>query len=520
MEPPPPPSRNNYSHQPQQQPHDHEMQQEGMRPVRVGSLLLQSVNVTVPTFTKELDLGSIANPTKHSTIKQYLFASLLFKSVFALFLDCFSLAFLSGWVKNSVGKGNSSGLVVYALATAGSMIIVAYGGWRAYTVLKKGHIQGIFVTREAYRWVCLTSRDRFLFFERVGQGYGNMDALVFFAWFTLRDWMQHVLCDLPRLVINCTILAQVAHQKSLVEQNLPPTYSLPELSGIANVAIVINIMLQLCNLFQFISGIVVLVMVRMGKLVALRKDEQLHTYCQRNLNVRIVRLYKLAKNPGTTAPLRDNNLLEQQMNQYRRDEEAGNVEGGIDLSLAALAWDTETMDEEPIDFNHYAYRPRPLSHGPPTRLTQPAKNDGSSERIELTEKPQRPMSYQPPSQSSSFSFSQQPVPGSFSYAQMEHLKLQKEKYGDNKDLYETMEWMPPIPKNGGGGGAAAAAVPPPTSFNGRSQQQQQHQAYFPPPAQQQQHQYQSPPPASISQQQPQSQYDTMRPPPIPRKDFK
>ncbi|KAF9320608.1 hypothetical protein BG003_005580 [Podila horticola] len=469
-------------------------QEHGMRPVRVGSLLLQSVNVTVPTFSKELDLGAIANPTKHSTIKQYLFASLLFKSPFGLFLDCFSLVFLSGWSNSSVGKGN---LVAYALATVGSMAIVGYGGWRAFTVLKKGHIQDIFVNREAYRWVCLTSRDRFLFFERVGQGYGHMDALVFFTWFTLRDWMQHLLCDLTRLIINCTILAQVAHQKSLKEQNLPPTQNLPELSGIANAAIVVNIMLHICNLTQFIGAGVVLFMVWKGKLVALRKDEQLHSYCQRNLTVRIGRLYKLAKHQGTTAPLRDNNQLEQQMNQYRRDEEAG-VEGGIDLSLAALAWDTETMDDH-VDYSHYAYRPRPTSHGPPSRSAQPAR-EGSSEQMELTEKT-RPMSYQPPSQSSSFSFSQPaPVPGSFSHAQMEHLKQQREKYGENKEMYEVMEWVPPIPKN-------EASGAPPMSFNSHPQQT----SYVSPP---QQNQYQPPPPSSSQQQ-----YDTMRPPPIPRKDF-
>jgi hypothetical protein len=154
--------------------------------VRVGSLLLQSVAVTVPTFSQELDLGAIANPQKHSNIKQYLFASLLFKPFIALLLDCFSLAFLSAWVKASVGKGNSSGLVIYALATTGSLVIAVYGGWRASQVLKKGHIQAIYVNREAYRWICLRDRDKFLFFERVGQGYGHMDTLAFFAWFTLR----------------------------------------------------------------------------------------------------------------------------------------------------------------------------------------------------------------------------------------------------------------------------------------------------------------------------------------------
>ncbi|KAF9426825.1 hypothetical protein BGZ94_005964 [Podila epigama] len=503
MEPPPPP-QNDFNHQ-----------EQGMRPVRVGSLLLQSVNITVPTFTKELDLGSIANPTKYSTIKQYLFASLLFKPIFALFLDCFSLSFLVSWLKNSLGKGNSTGLVFYALATAGCLVIVAFGGWRAYTILKKGHIQAIFVNREAYRWVCLTSKDRFLFFERVGQGYGQMDALVFFAWFTLRDWIQHLLCDLTRFVINCTILAQVARHKSRLEQNFEPIYNLPELSAIAHAAMAANIMLQLCNLIQFIGSVAVLVMVRMGKLVSLRKDEQLHTYCQRNLNVRIVRLYKLAKHPGTTAPLRENNQLEQQLNQYRREEEAAsNAEGGIDLSLAALAWDTETMDEENVDFNHYAYRPRPVSHGPPSRFGQPAR-DNSSERIELTEKTKRPMSYQPPSQSASFSFSQpEPVPGSFSYAQMQHLKEQREKYGDNKDMYEPMEWVPPIPNNN------TPQVPQPVSFNSQLQHQQ-HQPYLPPPPaplpshypqQQQHHQinpYQPPPPTNMN----------TRPPPIPKKDF-
>ena len=105
--------------------------------------------------------------------------------------------------------------------------------------------------------------------------------------------MQHALCDLPRLVINCYILAQVAHQKSLLAQNLPLNYNMPELSGISNAAIVINIMLQLCNLAQFAGASVVLFLVWKRKLVALRKDEQLHTYCQRNLTVRYVCVWSL-----------------------------------------------------------------------------------------------------------------------------------------------------------------------------------------------------------------------------------
>lgn len=98
--------------------------------------------------------------------------------------------------------------------------------------------------------------------------------------------MQHLLCDLPRLVINCTILGQVAYQRSLVNRGEAPTLQLPELNGITHVALALNIMLQLCNLFQFFGAIAVLVLTRMGKLVSLRKDEHLHTYCQRNLNVR------------------------------------------------------------------------------------------------------------------------------------------------------------------------------------------------------------------------------------------
>ncbi|KAG0005413.1 hypothetical protein BGZ65_011213, partial [Modicella reniformis] len=252
---------------------------------RPGSLLLQSLAVTVPTFSKELDLGAIAKPQKHSTIKQGLFAFLLFKPVFALLLDCLSLVFLSAWVNASAGKGNSSGLVLYALATTGSLVIAGFGGWKASQVLKKGHIQAIFVNREAYRWVCLRSKEKFLFFERVAHGNGYLDALVFFAWFTLQDWMQHLLCDLPRLIINCTILAQVTHQRSLVNRGETPTLNLPELNGITHAALAINIMLHVYNLVQFFGSLVVLVLVSRGKLVTLRKDEHLHTYCQRNLNV-------------------------------------------------------------------------------------------------------------------------------------------------------------------------------------------------------------------------------------------
>ncbi|KAG0073143.1 hypothetical protein BGZ89_010792 [Linnemannia elongata] len=442
-------------------------------PARVGSILLSASPITIPIFSKELDLASVANPQKHSTIKQYLFGLLLFKPLLALLLDCFSLVFLSAWVSGSAGKGNSSGLVIYALATTGSIGIMIYGGWRASQVLRKGNIQGIFVTREAYRFVCLTSRDKFLFFERVGQGYGKRDALVYFTWFTLRDWMQHLLCDLPRLVINCTILGQVAHQKSLVNQGLPPTLNMPELTGLTHFVLACNIMLQLCNLFQFLGALVVLAMVRKGKLISLRKDEYLHTYCQRNLNVRVVRLFKLAKTPGggTGAPLRQHDQLAQQMGRYRADEEAGiGPEGGIDLSLASLAWDTETQDEG-IDYNHYAYRARPISTGPPPRT------GSNNERIEMTENPisatgsasavpGSSSTGAPPPPPSSYPA---PVPGSFSYAQVQHLQRMREKYGDNRELYEPMEWKPPVP--------SSDVAPSPPRQN-QLQQQQNNNNYY------------------------------------------
>ncbi|KAF9169798.1 hypothetical protein BGX21_009539 [Mortierella sp. AD011] len=388
-------------------------------PHRVGSLLLQATAVTVPTFSAELDLGSIANPQKHSPIKRYLFASLLFKPFIALLLDCFSLAYLSSWIRDSLGKSNSTGFVFYIIATCGAMLIVCYGGWRATQVLKKGHIQAIFVNREAYRWTCLTSYEKFLFFERIGQGYGAMDALVFFTWFTLR--------------------AAVAHQQSQIGRGEAPTLNLPEMSGITHVALALNIMLQVCNLFQFLGAIVVLLLVRSGKLVSLRKDEHLHTYCQRNLNVRIVRMYKLAKSPGTRAPLRENDQLEQRMSKYAH---AIDSEGGIDISqLASLAWDdTETQDEN-IDYNHYAYRPRPISTGPPARK----KSGDDSERIEMTEKPQEQQQQQQQDWISSSASSlpvPPPPPGSFSYAQWQHLQIQKQKYGDDRSKYEPMQWNP------------------------------------------------------------------------------
>ncbi|KAG0300512.1 hypothetical protein BGZ98_009127, partial [Dissophora globulifera] len=256
-------------------------------------------------------------------------------------------------------------------------------------------------------------------------------------------WIQHLFCDLPRLVINCTILAQVAHQQSLKDRGEAPTLNLPELGGITHAAIALNIMLQVCHLIQFLGALVVMVLVRMGKLVSLRKDEHLHTYCQRNLNVRVVRLYKLTKSSGT-APLREHNHLQQQMDQYNSEE------NGIDLSLAALAWDTETQDDH-IDYNHYAYRPRPTSNGPPSRGRRPTMEDGGRvgghERIEMTETiphPQSASSVSPP-----ILPLPTPQPGSFSYAQMQHLQLQKQKYGDNRDLYETMEWTPSAPNSAG-----------------------------------------------------------------------
>ncbi|KAG0056480.1 hypothetical protein BGZ83_004738 [Gryganskiella cystojenkinii] len=463
------------------------------RPVRVGSLLLQSVPVTVPTFSKELDLSSIANPTKYSTLKQYLFASLLFKPILALFFDAFSLAFLSAWVHNSVGKGNSSGLVIYALATTGSIAIMLFGGWRARTAITKANIQGIFVNREAYRWVCLTSKDRFLFFERVGQGYGPKDAIVFFTWFTLRDWMQHLLCDLPRLIINCTILGTVAYQQSLKDKGQTPTLTLPDLTGFTHAMLAFNIMLQICNLIQLSGAVVVLIMVRFGHMVSLRKDEHLHTWCQRNLNVRIVRLYKLAKQSGSAAPLRDNNQLQQQMDEYRAIDE----ENGIDLSMAALAWDTETQDDH-VDYSHYAYRPRPLSNGPPTRLTQPA----TEERIEMTEKinSNGPDMLPPPTRPGIM-----PRPGSFSYAQMIHFEKQRELHGDNRALYQPMEWKP------SGGGTPPDSNP---SLIQHQQQQQQQQQFV--PVQQQ------PAPAAQGQgayHAPNTTHQPPPPPPIPAKDF-
>ncbi|KAF9934825.1 hypothetical protein FBU30_010798 [Linnemannia zychae] len=417
---------------------------------RVGSQLLSASPITKPIFSRDLDLASIANPQKYSTIKQYLFGLLLFKPIAALVLDCFSLVFLAAWVRASAGKGNSTGLIFYALASAISMGIMGFGCWKAYQALKKGRIQDIFVTREAYRFVCLTSRDKFLFFERIGQGYGKRDALVYFTWFTLKDWMQHLCCDLPRLVINCIILAQVAYQKSLVARGEAPTLHMPELSGFTHFVIAINIMLQLCNLIQFLGAVVVLLMVQNGKLILLRRDEYMHTYCQRNLDVRVVRYYKLAKTPGggVGAPLRNHDQLAEQMNRYRADEEAGlGPEGGIDLSQVALAWDTETQDEG-IDYNHYAYRVRPMSSGPPPRT-------GSiiAERIEMTET--RVSAPVGPSNSSLSNSAMggsppalqfpTPTPGSFSYAQMQHLQRMREKYGDNRDLYEPMEWRPVVP---------------------------------------------------------------------------
>lgn len=98
--------------------------------------------------------------------------------------------------------------------------------------------------------------------------------------------MQHLLCDLPRLIINCTILATVAHQQSLKDKGQAPTLVLPDLAGFKHAMLVFNIMLQICNLIQFSGALVVLVMFRFGHMVSLRKDEHLHTWCQRNLNVR------------------------------------------------------------------------------------------------------------------------------------------------------------------------------------------------------------------------------------------
>jgi hypothetical protein len=123
--------------------------------------------------------------------------------------------------------------------------------------------------------------------EILALGSKSLAELILTAFFSVfTDWMQHLLCDLPRLVINCTILAQVAYQRSLVNKGQTPTLNMPELNGITHAALAFNIMLQVCNLFQFFGALVVLTLSRMGKLVSLRKDEHLHTYCQRNLNVR------------------------------------------------------------------------------------------------------------------------------------------------------------------------------------------------------------------------------------------
>ncbi|KAF9205520.1 hypothetical protein BGZ49_003911 [Haplosporangium sp. Z 27] len=452
-------------------------------PHRVGSLLLQAVPITVATFSSDLDLGSIANPQKYSIIKQYLFASLLFKPFLTLLLDCFSIVYLSSWVKDSFGKANSSGLILYIIATCLSLIIVCYGGWRAHQALKKNLIQAIFVNREAYRWICLTSSEKFLFFERIGQGYGIRDALVFFTWFTLRDWLQHLVCDLIRLVINCTILAAVAHQQSLKDKGEALTLVLPELSGFTHFVIAVNIMLQVCNLIQFLGAVVVLVLVRLGKLVSLRKDEHLHTYCQRNLNVRIVRMYKLAKSPQTRAPLTQNNHLEQRFRQ------SSDVEDGIDLSLAALAWDTETQDDH-IDFDHYAYKPRPS--GPPSRK----QTFDDNERIEMSENPRQPDWI--PSSASSATSTAQPVPGSFSWAQQQHLQLQRQKYGDDREKYEPMQWNPKSSNS--------------SENNAQVQNQSSSQGYFvQTQGQQQQNQYQ--PPQNHYQPPSQNQY-SLPPPPV------
>lgn len=205
-------------------------------PARVGSILLSASPITIPIFSKELDLASVANPQKHSTIKQYLFGLLLFKPLLALLLDCFSLVFLSAWVSGSAGKGNSSGLVIYALATTGSIGIMIYGGWRASQVLRKGNIQGIFVTREAYRFVCLTSRDKFLFFERVGQGYGKRDALVYFTWFTLRGNCGLFVCLFGVVVVVwlCCENDYIVKRKAVVCPRLGTSIFCPSTSNVIN----------------------------------------------------------------------------------------------------------------------------------------------------------------------------------------------------------------------------------------------------------------------------------------------
>ena len=163
------------------------------------------------------------------------------------------------------------------------------------------------------------------------------------------------------------------------------------------------------------------------------------------------------------------------MNQYRTDEE-----GGIDLSLAALAWDTDTQDDH-IDYNHYAYRPRLASNGPPSRQTEPSRAFGDGgivgregrrfhedERIEMTE-----TIPQPQSSSSAAQLVPTPVPGSFSYAQMQHLELQRKKYGDNRELYEVMEWTPPV--------ANAERQGQHSQQGQQSQAQSQSQYMMPPP---------------------------------------
>ncbi|KAF9999993.1 hypothetical protein BGZ65_004740, partial [Modicella reniformis] len=112
-------------------------------------------------------------------------------------------------------------------------------------------------------------------------------------------------------------------------------------------------------------------------------------------------------------------------------------EGGIDL--AAYAWDTETQDDH-IDYNHYAYRPRAMSTGPPPRQKQqPTRDQNGEERIEMTENPMASGSQFAPIPAPAPAPA--PTPGSFSYAQMQHLQLQRQKYGDNRELYEPMQWF-------------------------------------------------------------------------------
>lgn len=85
---------------------------------------------------------------------------------------------------------------------------------------------------------------------------------------------------MPRLAITASIIQQAPHSIEIQQRNDGVS---PELTSGMHAAIALNTTLLVLHLAQFVAALLAFAAIRAGYLLALRPDEGLHNFCQRNL---------------------------------------------------------------------------------------------------------------------------------------------------------------------------------------------------------------------------------------------